>query len=116
VIERVTPAPPGDADAVAGDPTVNGRPLVADPAGAVTVIGPVVAFVGTVAMICVELADVIVAEAPLNETASCAAVELKPVPEIVTVVPGRAAIGLNWRTDTWDELYWEINTTLPAVS
>src|SRR5690242_9185023 len=44
--------------------------LVAVPEGAVTVSVPVVAPFGTVVISCVELADVMVAAAPLKETAS----------------------------------------------
>ena len=48
--------------------TVNESILVAEPAGAVTVIGPVVAPEGTVVTICVAVAEVTVAVVPLNLT------------------------------------------------
>jgi hypothetical protein len=61
--------------------------LVAVPAGEVTVMGPVVALVGTVATICVEVEDVITALVLLNETVLSEGVALKPVPVIATEVP-----------------------------
>ena len=56
--------------------TVNEPLLVAEPAGEVTLIGPVVAPDGTVVTICVEVAEVTVAVMPLNVTESWLAMEL----------------------------------------
>jgi hypothetical protein len=64
--------------------TVNGLALVTDAEGAVTVIAPVVAPVGTVTTSWVDEADVTVAVVPLNETASCVGSALKFAPKIVT--------------------------------
>lgn len=64
--------------------TVNGLALVTDATGAVTVIGPVAAPLGTVTTSWVDEAEVIVAAVPLNDTASCAESGLKLAPEIVT--------------------------------
>jgi hypothetical protein len=50
--------------------TVNAPLLVADPPGAVTVSGPVEAPAGTVAVMAVAVAAVIVPVVPLNETES----------------------------------------------
>jgi len=72
--------------------TVKFVALVAVPLGVVTVIGPVVAPVGTFVTICVAVFDVIVAVTPLNFT------EVAPVrfvPVMVTVVPTGPAVGVN---------------------
>ena len=66
--------------------------VVAVPAGVVTLMGPVVAFAGTVVVICVLLFTVNVAETPLNLT-DVAPVKLAPV--IVTLVPGAPLVGEN---------------------
>lgn len=58
--------------------------LLADPPFVVTVIFPVVAPVGTVAVICVSEFTVNVAAVPLNFTA---VICVNPVPVIVTAVP-----------------------------
>src|SRR5574342_597596 len=60
--------------------TVKGVALVADPAGAVTAMGPVVAPAGTVACSWVGVADFTTAAAPLNVTAFWLGVAPKPVP------------------------------------
>ena len=65
------------------------------PPPVVTEIGPVVAPVGTVTVIDVGLAAETVATTPLNLTILLAIVELKLVPEMVTVVPTEALAGLN---------------------
>lgn len=65
--------------------------LVAVPPGAVTEIGPVVAPDGTVAVICVALTTVKVAETPLKFTA-VAPVKLVPVMVTVGVVPAHALV------------------------
>jgi hypothetical protein len=54
--------------------------LVPEPVNVVTPIGPVVAPVGTLATICVAVAEVTVAEAPLNVTVFSPTVAPKPVP------------------------------------
>src|SRR5262249_28846953 len=67
--------------------------LDAWPPGVVTVIGPVVAPEGTVAVICVsELAEYDVALTPLNATAVA---PVNPVPVIVTEVPTGPLVGAN---------------------
>ncbi len=67
--------------------------LVAVPPGVVTAMGPVVAAVGTVAVICVfELTVNVVAVVPLNFTAVA---PVKPVPVITTEVPTGPLVGLN---------------------
>lgn len=60
--------------------TVNGVALAAEPAGAVTLIDPVVAADGTVATICVPVAETTVAAVPLNVTVFWLGVLLKLVP------------------------------------
>jgi len=60
--------------------TVKDALLVAEPPGAVTLIGPVVAPVGTLAESCVGVGDHTLAVTPLNLTMSWLAVVLKPVP------------------------------------
>jgi hypothetical protein len=71
----------------ASDATVNTATLVADPVGEVTPIGPVVACAGTVVTISVGVAETTVAATPLKLTEFSEAVALKPVPDMVTVVP-----------------------------
>jgi hypothetical protein len=77
-----------------GAVTVNDAALVAEPAGLVTAIGPVVAPVGTVTTMLVVVDDVIVAAVPLNVTVFCAGVALKLVPVIVTAVPIGPDVGV----------------------
>jgi hypothetical protein len=84
--------------------TVNGLALVADPAGAVTAIGPVVAPTGTLVTIWVGVDDVTDAAVPLNVTVFWLGVGLKPVPKIVTVVPSGPLGGWNSMRDTSEEL------------
>jgi hypothetical protein len=64
--------------------------VVHDPAGAVTLIGPVVAPAGTVAVICVEELTVNAALVPLNVTD---VVPVKFVPVITTLVPTGPDVG-----------------------
>ena len=71
--------------------TVNTVALVAVPVGLTTVIVPVVAPAGTVAVICVALFIVKVAAVPLNRTAVAV---LKFVPVITTVPPVQAVVGV----------------------
>src|SRR5262245_4965379 len=66
--------------------------LVAVPPGVVTLMGPVVAFGGTVAVICVLPLTVKAAARPLNFTAVA---PVKARPEIVMAVPGAPAVGEN---------------------
>jgi len=61
---------------------------------AVTVIAPLVAVAGTVAISCVEVALVTVAGTLLKLTVLLAAVELKLVPAMVTAVPGAPEVGV----------------------
>ena len=63
-----------------GDDTTNGSLLMADPAGEVTLIVPVVAPAGTVVTICVAVEEVTVAATPLNTTVFWLGVELNPEP------------------------------------
>ena len=66
--------------------------LSAVPAGLLTLIGPVVAPAGTVAVICVsELAVNVVAAVPLNATA---VVPVNPLPVMVTTVSVRPIVGV----------------------
>jgi len=58
-----------------------------------TEIGPAVTFGGTVAVMLVAFAFVIVAAMPLNRTLSFAVFELKPVPEMATDVPMGVVLG-----------------------
>src|SRR6185369_10795437 len=60
--------------------TTNEVALTAEPPGAETVIGPVDAPAGTVAVNCVEVAEVTVAAAPLKLTVLLLGVVLKLVP------------------------------------
>jgi hypothetical protein len=66
---------------------VNGAEVVADPAGDVTPIGPVVALPGTTAASWVALAAEIVAGTPLKVTVFSVGVDEKPAPIMVTAVP-----------------------------
>jgi len=61
-------------------PTVKFVLLVAEPAGVVTAIGPVVAADGTLVTICVAVDEVTVAAVPLNFTVFWLAAVLNPVP------------------------------------
>ena len=81
--------------------TVNAPMLVAEPVGVVILIGPVVAAAGTTAMILFAVGvPEIVAATPLNLTAFCAAVVLKPVPWMVTAVPVGPVAGVNCTIET----------------
>ncbi len=66
--------------------------LVTEPAGVVTLIGPVVAPAGTVAVILVDLTTLNVAAVPLKVTPVA---PVKLVPVIVTVVPTGPKVGEN---------------------
>jgi len=67
--------------------TVKEIELVAMPFGVVTVIGPVVAAVGTAVTICVAVAELTVAFVPWKATVSWLEFVLNAVPLIVTLVP-----------------------------
>jgi hypothetical protein len=88
VIATLVPTGPkvGVNDVIVGaaSVTVKSEALVATPLGVATVILPVVAPVGTVAVICVEELTVNFAEVPLNATAVA---PVKVVPVITTDVP-----------------------------
>ena len=96
VITTVVPARPlvGVNDVIVGGPTVKSAVLVPVPVGVVTAIFPVVAPVGTVAVICVaELTVSVDWVVVLNFTLVA---PQKFVPVIVTdVVPAVPAVGLN---------------------
>jgi hypothetical protein len=72
--------------------TRNDRELVAVPPGEVTLIGPVRAPVGTVAVS--EVLETAVNEALVPPKATCV-VPVKPVPVIVTFVPAGPPVGVN---------------------
>ena len=76
-------------------PTTKGALLLALPVGVATVIGPVVAPAGTLVTILVAVAEMTVACVWLNLTSFWLAVELKPLPEMVTVAPAAAPFGVN---------------------
>jgi hypothetical protein len=61
-------------------PSTKEAELVAVPVSVVTLIGPVVAPVGTLVTICVDAAEMTVAVVPLNLTVFWLGVVLKPVP------------------------------------
>jgi hypothetical protein len=85
-VQGLPPPPPPGAN------SVKLVALVTVPAGVVTAAGPVVAFGGTVAVICALVLTVKAAGAPLNLT------EVAPVnaaPMIVTLVPGVPLVGDN---------------------
>src|SRR5262245_33554519 len=90
----LAPAGPlvGVKELIVGDPTtVKLVPLVAIPPGVVTEMGPVVAPVGTAAVICVAESTVKLAFVPLNLT------ELAPVrfvPVMTTLVPTGPLVGV----------------------
>jgi hypothetical protein len=89
------PAPPvtGDKVVILGAVTVNGLPLLTTPPTVTTTL-PVVAPVGTAALIDVALHRVIVvAVVPLNFTVLVPWVVPKPLPVIVTDVPAPPEVG-----------------------
>jgi hypothetical protein len=96
--------------------TVKLELVVNVPAGVVMLIVPVVAPDGTVVTIWFAVAEVNVAPVPLKLTESSLRVVLKPVPYIVTVVPTGPLVGVNWRTDAWDDVYRAMARTLPTGS
>jgi hypothetical protein len=95
VIVTDVPAPPvtGDKLVMLGAVTVNGLPLLATPP-TVTTTFPVVAPVGTAALIDVALHKVIVvAVVPLNLTVFVPWLLPKPLPVIVTEIPAPPEVG-----------------------
>jgi hypothetical protein len=72
--------------------TWKGMVLVAVPRGVVTLIGPLVALLGTVAVICALDLTANEADLPLKVTAVA---PVKPEPVIVTLVPTRPPVGAN---------------------
>jgi hypothetical protein len=72
--------------------TLKGDVLVAVPLAVVTVTGPLIAAVGTVAVIVVDELTLKPALTPLKATAVA---PLKPLPEIVTEVPVTPLVGLS---------------------
>src|SRR5437764_6726832 len=77
--------------------------LVADPPGAVTPIGPVLAALGTANTRLVAVDEVTVAVVPLNLTVLLPGVELNPVPWIVTAVPTGPDFGWKSMIETLEE-------------
>jgi hypothetical protein len=75
--------------------TVKLLALLAVPAGLMTLIGPLVAPVGTVAVIVVAEFAVKLALVPLNRTAEAL---VKLVPLMVTVAPGGPLVGVKLET------------------
>jgi len=96
--------------------TVKLVPLMPVDPPTVTLMGPVVAPVGTAAVIEVALDALTVAVVPLNLTVLFAGVALNPTPEIVTTVPSGPLVGLNEVTATVDALGRETFVMLPAGS
>ena len=83
---------PGVNEAIAGGGTVKSSVLVAVPPAVVTVILPVEAPFGTLAVICVAESSVNVEAIPLNFTLLA---PVKFVPVTVTCMPGRPLFGVN---------------------
>lgn len=96
--------------------TVKGVLLLAEPVGVVTLISPVMAPVGTLAIICVAVAELTAAVTPLNLMVFWLAVVLNPVPERVTVVFTGPLFGVNSMIETCDEGLREIERILPTAS
>ena len=107
---------PEIAGAPFGGDTINEVLLVAEPAGEVTLIVPVVAPAGTVVMICVAVEEVTAAAAPLKVTVFWLGVALNPVPEMVTNVPAAPPFGVNSITAAVAELWRVMETRLPTAS
>jgi hypothetical protein len=96
--------------------TVKEVALVADPAGDVTLIVPVEAPLGTVAMSWVGVAELTVADVPLKLTVSWLDVALNAVPFIVTDVPTEPARGVNPLIETTLDAFLVIEVKLPTAS
>ena len=97
-------------------PIVKFELLVAEPFEFEIVIGPVVAADGTVATICVLVAEITVAATPLNWTVFCDPIVLNPVPLIVTDAPTGPVRGENEIIETWAEPYREMDRIFPTGS
>jgi hypothetical protein len=97
-------------------PTVKEVALVADPDGAVTAIGPVVAPAGTVATISVVVLELTAPVTPLNLTVFWLAVPLNPVPAIRTETPAGPPPGEKSMTETSVELWRPIERRFPTAS
>jgi hypothetical protein len=117
---RAVPGKPicGENPLIVGvvEPTANDAELAALPEGLVTAIGPVVAPEGTVTTISVAVAEATCAATPLNVTAFCDGVELKPVPSIATEVPTGPPSGANSMTKTAEAVFRTIEVVLPVAS
>ena len=96
--------------------TVNGELLVAVPDAVVTVIVPVVAPDGTEARSCVAVAELTVADVPLNEIEFCKGVVLNPAPDIATLVPTGPDEGMNWIIEVFPALPRPIERIFPTGS
>jgi hypothetical protein len=79
---------------IGGTSTVKGCGLVAVPLVFTTVMGPVVAPLGTVVVIELVVEDETVAVVPLNFTWLADGVGLNPKPRIVTVAPTSPLVGV----------------------
>ena len=97
--------------------TVKDDELVALPLPVtLTAIGPVLAAAGTVVLMSVFEDETTVAAAPLNVTAFCDGVALKPEPRIVTLAPGEPLVGENAAIVTVLAFWREIESRLPTAS
>jgi hypothetical protein len=96
--------------------TVKGWPVVAVPAGAVTLMGPVLAVAGTVTTSWVVDAEDTAAATLLNVTVFWVVTALNPVPEIVTVAPTGPPFGVKSMIETVEETYRDIARMLPTAS
>ena len=89
---------------------------VATPLGELTLMGPVTAPGGTGTTSLFTVADCTVAIPPLKLTLFCAGVVLKPLPQIVTVLPKKPAFGEKSIIDVVVALKRLVATVLPAAS
>jgi hypothetical protein len=96
--------------------TVNGWLLVADPAGVVTEMVPVVVPTGTAVTMLVAVDDTTVAAVPLKLTALLLGVALNPVPVRVTVVPTGPCRGLKSMMEAEVDGKREIPRRFPTAS
>ena len=92
------------------------EPLETEPAGLVTLIGPVVAPAGTVTTSCVAEAETMLAAVPLNCTVFCEAMALNAVPLRVTVAPATPLCGVNEIIESRAELCREMLRMFPTAS
>jgi hypothetical protein len=96
--------------------TVKGVLLVAEPVGVEIAIGPVVVPDGTVATICVAVAEITVARMPLNVTIFSFTIVLNPVPWTVTDAPIGALFGVKSMIEVREELWRDIERRFPTLS